>query len=160
VPELGHGLQEPLGEGGGRLSGGEAQRLRFARAWLRRGVRLALMDEPFRGLDAEQRRALLRAALARWREATVLCVTHSPGEAAACDRVVVIEGGRVVEDGASGELAAWGESRFAAMLAAEARFAAALGGPGWRRLRLSKGRIEEDGVGRRVMGSVGRRRDG
>jgi ABC-type bacteriocin/lantibiotic exporter with double-glycine peptidase domain len=143
VAELAGGLQEPLGEGGGRLSGGEAQRLRLARALRRPRVRLALLDEACRGLGADRRAELLAAARTRWREATVLCVTHSPGEAAGFDRVLVLEDGRVVEDGAPEQLAARPGSRFGAMLAAEARAAAAMAGPGWRRLRLAGGRIEE-----------------
>ena len=60
--KLPQGLQTPLGEGGGLVSGGEGQRVRLARGLLRPGVRLVILDEPFRGLDREQRR---RAAGAR-----------------------------------------------------------------------------------------------
>jgi ATP-binding cassette subfamily B protein len=143
VPQLARGLQEPLGEAGGRLSGGEGQRLRFARALGRPGVRLALLDEPFRGLGPDQRRELLTAARARWRRATLLCVTHSPGEAAGFDRVVVLERGRLVEEGRPEVLAARRGSRYRAMLEAEVRAAAALGGSGWRRLHLAGGRLVE-----------------
>ena len=147
VAELAGGMQEPLGEGGGRLSGGEAQRLRLARALRRPGVRLVLLDEACRGLEVDRRAELLAAARARWRQATLLCVTHSTGEAAGFDRVLVLEGGRVVEDGAPERLAARPGSRFREMLAAEARAAAAMAGPGWRRLRLAGGRIEEPAAG-------------
>ncbi len=60
--KLPQGLQTPLGEGGGLVSGGEGQRVRLARALVRPGVRLALFDEPFRGLDRGQRRELLARA--------------------------------------------------------------------------------------------------
>ncbi|HEV3076181.1 MAG TPA: ATP-binding cassette domain-containing protein [Thermoanaerobaculia bacterium] len=143
VPQLARGLQEPLGEAGGRLSGGEGQRLRFARALRRPGVRLALLDEPFRGLGPDQRRELLAAARARWRRATLLCVTHSPGEAAGFDRVVILEQGRLVEEGRPEVMAARHGSYYGAMLDAEARAAAALGGSGWRRLHLAGGRLVE-----------------
>jgi ABC-type transport system involved in cytochrome bd biosynthesis fused ATPase/permease subunit len=143
VPQLARGLQEPLGEAGGRLSGGEGQRLRFARALRRPGVRLALLDEPFRGLGPDQRRELLAAARARWRRATLLCVTHSPGEATGFDRVVILEQGRLVEEGGPEMLAARRGSCYRAMLDAEARAAAALGGSGWRRLHLAGGRLVE-----------------
>ncbi len=56
IERLPNGLETPLGEGGGLVSGGEGQRVRFGRALLRPGVRLAILDEPFRGLDFEQRR--------------------------------------------------------------------------------------------------------
>src|SRR5262249_61727112 len=59
---LPEGLQTPLGEGGGLLSGGQGQRVRLGRALVRADARLVLLDEPFRGLDREQRRALLRRA--------------------------------------------------------------------------------------------------
>jgi ABC-type bacteriocin/lantibiotic exporter with double-glycine peptidase domain len=143
VPQLPRGFQTPLGEAGGRLSGGEAQRLRFARALLRRDVRLALLDEPFRGLGADQRRHLLAAARARWRRATVLCVTHSPAEAAGFDRLLVLDEGRLVEDGTAAALAARRGSHYRAMLDAEERAAAALRAPGWRRLYLATGRLRE-----------------
>ena len=57
--KLPQGLQTLLGEGGGLLSGGEGQRVRLARALLSPTTRLALLDEPFRGMDRTQRRALL-----------------------------------------------------------------------------------------------------
>jgi ATP-binding cassette subfamily B protein len=143
VSQLPQGLQTPLGEGGSRLSGGEAQRLRFARALLRSEVRLALLDEPFRGLGADQRRQLLAAARARWSAVTLLCITHSPAEAGGFDRLLVLEDGTVVEDGPPGALAARRGSRYGAMLDAEARAAAALRAPGWRRLHLAEGRLWE-----------------
>ena len=68
LEKLPDGLQTDLGESGGLVSGGEGQRVRFGRALLRRGVRLALLDEPFRGLDRHQRRELLARARAHWRE--------------------------------------------------------------------------------------------
>ena len=51
--QLPDGLQTSLGEGGGRLSGGEGQRVRLGRALIRPGVRLVILDEPFRGLDRD-----------------------------------------------------------------------------------------------------------
>lgn len=56
------GLQTRLGESGSMVSGGEGQRVRLGRALLRPGVRLAILDEPFRGLERDQRRELLRRA--------------------------------------------------------------------------------------------------
>lgn len=143
VSQLPQSLQTPLGEAGSRLSGGEAQRLRFARALLRSEARLALLDEPFRGLGADQRRHLLAAARACWSEATLLCVTHSPAEAAGFDRLLVLEDGRLVEDGPPATLAARRGSRYRAMLDAEARAAGALLAPGWRRLVLADGQLRE-----------------
>ncbi|HVT18569.1 MAG TPA: ATP-binding cassette domain-containing protein [Thermoanaerobaculia bacterium] len=140
---LPHGLASRLGEGGGILSGGEGQRLRLARALLQPEVTLALLDEPCRGLDRDQRRELLDRARARWRGATLLCVTHSPAEAAGFDRVLVLDRGRLVEDGPPAELAAQPRSRFRALLDAERAVDSALAAPSWRRLRLSGGRLRE-----------------
>lgn len=143
VSVLPQGLQTSLGEAGGRLSGGEGQRLRFARALLHSGVRLTLLDEPFRGLGADQRQQLLGAARARWRDATLLCITHSPAEAAGFDRLLVLEDGSLVEDGRPAALAARRASRYRAMLDAEERAAGALQAPGWRRLVLADGLLRE-----------------
>ena len=62
IAQLPDGLQTPLGEGGALLSGGEGQRVRFGRALGRSSARLAILDEPFRGLERERRATLLRRA--------------------------------------------------------------------------------------------------
>ena len=49
------GLQTRLGEGGALISGGEGQRVRLGRTFAQRDVRLALLDEPFRGMDRDRR---------------------------------------------------------------------------------------------------------
>jgi ABC-type transport system involved in cytochrome bd biosynthesis fused ATPase/permease subunit len=77
LENLQDGLQTELGESGALVSGGEGQRVRFGRALLRPGVQLALLDEPFRGLDRSTRRRLLARARAHWQDATLLCVTRS-----------------------------------------------------------------------------------
>ncbi|HEV2779403.1 MAG TPA: ATP-binding cassette domain-containing protein [Actinophytocola sp.] len=134
------GADTPLGEGGGLLSGGEGQRVRLGRALLRRGVRLALLDEPFRGLDREQRRRLLGRVLTAWPGATMLMVTHDVGDTLAFDRVLVVDGGAVVEDGAPAALAADPRSRYRALLDAER---AAGFGDDWRHLVVDSGRVHD-----------------
>ena len=57
IKKLPNGLKTLLGESGALVSGGEGQRVRLARALVRPNVRLAILDEPFRGLGREQRRA-------------------------------------------------------------------------------------------------------
>jgi ATP-binding cassette subfamily B protein len=146
VQRLPAGLQTPLGEGGGLVSGGEGQRVRFARALLRRDARLAILDEPFRGLDRERRRALLARARRAWRGATLLCVTHDVGETARFDRVLVMEDGRVVEDGAPADLAALPCSRYRGLLDADAEVRERLWSAArWRRLVLVGGALREEG---------------
>ncbi|MDZ4796716.1 MAG: ABC transporter ATP-binding protein [Bryobacteraceae bacterium] len=60
LQRLPDGLQTSLGEGGALVSGGEGQRVRMGRALARSGVRLAILDEPARGLDRDARRSFLR----------------------------------------------------------------------------------------------------
>lgn len=138
------GWQTALGEGGALVSGGEGQRVRLARGLLRRDARLVILDEPFRGLDRGSRRRLLARARRWWSGATLFCITHDVGETLGFDRVLVLDGGRVVEDGEPGALAAESSSRYAAMLAAERRarelFATATY---WRHLHLANGRLTE-----------------
>lgn len=142
--KLPDGLQTPLGESGGLVSGGEGQRVRLARALLRPGVRLALLDEPFRGLDREQRRELLARVRRLWQGATLVCVTHDVGETQGFERVLVIENGRIVEDGPPARLAGEPGSRYAALLAAEREVREGLWASAvWRRLRMERGRLTE-----------------
>ena len=136
---------QPLGADGGLLSGGEGQRVRLARALAREGVRLAVLDEPLRGLDRGQRRRLLATARARWRDATLLCATHDVGEALGFDRILVLADGRVVADGTPEELLAAPDAPLRAMLEAEAALRDELdAGRGWRRLRVSDGALREE----------------
>lgn len=140
--KLPDGLQTQLGEGGGLVSGGEGQRVRLGRALLRPGVRLAILDEPFRGLDREQRRELLARARRLWQYSTLLCVTHDVGETLDFARVLVVEAGRIVEDGSPGELADRPGSRYRALLDAEREVREGLWeSPVWRRLRMEGGRL-------------------
>jgi len=142
IERLPDGLRTPLGESGGLVSGGEGQRVRFGRALLRPGVRLAILDEPFRGLDFEQRHKLLACAREIWRDATLLAISHDIAEAMEFERVLVLEGGRVVEDGNPHELAGNCESRFHAMLEAERAVRDQFwNGAEWRHLRLQNGQL-------------------
>jgi ATP-binding cassette subfamily B protein len=144
VQRLPAGLQTVLGEGGGLVSGGEGQRVRLARGLARADVRLAVLDEPARGLDRASRREMVRRARERWRDATLLCITHDVSDTRDFDRVLVIDGGRVVEDGPPSALAANPDSLYRKMLDAEAALHRELwASPRWRHLRLNEGRLEE-----------------
>lgn len=144
LARLPEGLQTRLGEGGGLVSGGEGQRVRLGRAMARARPRLVLLDEPFRGLSRERRRALLAEARRRWREATLLCVTHDVAETREFPRVIVVEGGRIVEDGAPADLAARPASRYAALFEGDRAAREAIWSAGaWRRLRVEAGRVVE-----------------
>ncbi len=145
LENLPNGLQTPLGEGGGLVSGGEGQRVRLGRAMLREGARLVILDEPFRGLDREKRCELLARAREFWRGCTLICITHDIGETKAFSRVAVIEGGRVAEDGTPAELLCNPDSRYAQLLAAEEDTHGNLWAASfWRRVRVHSGRIVEE----------------
>jgi ATP-binding cassette subfamily B protein len=136
LQKLPQGLQTYLGEGGARLSGGEGQRVRLARALMQTDVRLALLDEPFRGLDRDQRHKLLQQMLLWWKGATVLCVTHDVAETLHFKRVLVIDNGRIVEDGVPMQLASQA-SRYKALLDAEKTVREQMWqGDHWRRVRI------------------------
>jgi ABC-type bacteriocin/lantibiotic exporter with double-glycine peptidase domain len=144
LQQLPEGLQTGLGEGGGLLSGGEGQRVRFGRASVRDHARLVILDEPFRGLERDKRRKLLERARLLWQSATLLCVTHDVGETLDFPRVLVLDEGRIIEDGPPCELAADPQSRYSALLADEEGVRTGMwASPIWRRLRLNSGRMTE-----------------
>jgi ATP-binding cassette, subfamily B, bacterial len=107
VDRLADGWETQVGEGGVRLSGGQRRRVALARAILRDAAVL-LLDEPTSGLDAAAERAVLDALDRAAEGRTVLAVSHRLRLAARADRVVVLDGGRVVEQGPPAELLAAG----------------------------------------------------
>jgi ATP-binding cassette subfamily B protein len=123
--------------------------VRLARALWQQGVRLALLDEPFRGLDRSQRQHRLAQARSFWQDATMLCVTHDVQETRSFTRVIVVEDGRIVEDGAPEELAADPVSRYRTLLdIEESLWSGVWDASLWRRIRLEGGRVHE---GRRLF---------
>lgn len=145
LEKLPEGYQTVLGEGGALVSGGEGQRVRAGRGMGRGEARLAILDEPARGLSREARRKILEAARRRWAGATLVGITHDIGDTFGFARVVVIDGGRVAEDGAPAELAARG-GVFARLLEAEAGTSEETWADGrWRRWTIAEGRVVERG---------------
>ncbi|MGC3996133.1 MAG: ABC transporter transmembrane domain-containing protein [Anaeromyxobacter sp.] len=97
------GYATRVGERGQQLSGGQRQRLAVARAVLK-DPRILLLDEATSALDAESE-ALVKEALARlMRGRTTLIIAHRLSTVASADRVVVVDGGAVVEAGRHAEL--------------------------------------------------------
>jgi ABC-type multidrug transport system fused ATPase/permease subunit len=139
------GLQTPLGEGGGLVSGGEGQRVRLGRALLRDPPRLVVLDEPFRGLGREQRARLLGAARDLWAAATLLCVTHDLGETLSFGRVIVVDGGRIAEDGSPRELLERPGSLYRSLLETADEVDRRLwSAREWRRIEIEGGSLREE----------------
>jgi len=110
------GLGAAVGDRGKGLSGGERQRLALARA-LVRDAPILLLDEATSALDAQNER-FVQLALAEARKGrTTLVIAHRLATVLAADRIVVMDGGRVIEEGAHAELVARGGlyARLAAM---------------------------------------------
>lgn len=100
---LPQGLDTFLGENGTRLSGGQQQRLAIARALLR-DAPILLLDEATSALDAESE-ALVQDALDRlMADRTTLVIAHRLATVRAADRIVVMDGGRIVEQGSHAAL--------------------------------------------------------
>ncbi|WP_298089834.1 ABC transporter transmembrane domain-containing protein [uncultured Sphingomonas sp.] len=100
---LPEGLDTFLGEGGARLSGGQRQRLTIARALLR-DAPILLLDEATSALDAESER-LVQQALDRLMEGrTTLVIAHRLATIRQAQRIIVMDGGRIVEQGRHAQL--------------------------------------------------------
>ena len=88
------GLDADLGQSGATLSGGQAQRLAWARVLLS-GNELVVLDEPTSSLDPRTEDAMLKLLADYARERTVVTVTHRPDAIVGADRVIVVDDGRV-----------------------------------------------------------------
>ena len=107
IARLPQGYDSLAGEHGVTLSGGQRQRIAIARAILRNAP-LLLLDEATSSLDAESE-TLVQAALARlMQERTTLVIAHRLATVLSCDRILVIDRGRIVEEGTHESLAAQG----------------------------------------------------
>jgi ATP-binding cassette subfamily B protein len=104
---LPQGLDTHIGERGITLSGGQKQRIAIARAILR-DAPLLLLDEATSSLDAESE-TLVQAALEKLMQGrTTIVIAHRLATVLSCDRLLVLDGGRIIEEGTHQELAAAG----------------------------------------------------
>ena len=107
IARLPQKFDTPVGEHGVTLSGGQRQRIAIARAILREAP-LLLLDEATSSLDAESE-TLVKAALERlMADRTTLVIAHRLATVLSCDRILVMEAGRIVEQGTHEKLAAAG----------------------------------------------------
>ena len=103
VRRLPKGYDTPIGENGARLSGGERQRISIARALLKNAP-IVLLDEATASLDVENETKVQEALSRLLRSKTVLVIAHRMRTVAGADHIVVLENGRVAEEGTPAEL--------------------------------------------------------
>ncbi|WP_369058568.1 ABC transporter transmembrane domain-containing protein [Caulobacter sp. 73W] len=107
IANLPEGFNSPVGERAKTLSGGQRQRLAIARALVRQAP-ILLLDEATSALDAENERLVQHALTAAMKDRTTLVIAHRLATVLAADRIVVMDEGRVVEQGTHAELSARG----------------------------------------------------
>ncbi|WP_296062503.1 ABC transporter ATP-binding protein [uncultured Ellagibacter sp.] len=115
VERLPNGYDTLIGENGGRLSGGERQRISIARALLKNAP-IVLLDEATASLDVENETQVQAALSELLQGKTVLVIAHRMRTVDNADKIVVLEGGRVVEQGSPAELREKPEGRYRRML--------------------------------------------
>jgi ATP-binding cassette subfamily B protein len=121
VARLGGGYDQMLGrrfDGGVDLSGGEWQKLALARAYLR-DAQLLVLDEPTAALDARSELEVFERFAELTQGKMALLISHRFSTVRMADRIVVLEGGRLVEEGSHSQLIALG-GRYAAMFEMQA----------------------------------------
>jgi ATP-binding cassette subfamily B protein len=105
IRRLPEGFEAPLGERGVTLSGGQRQRIAVARAILR-DAPLLLLDEATSALDAESETLVQTALEELMKHRTTLVIAHRLATVLSCDRILVMEHGRIVEQGTHASLVA------------------------------------------------------
>lgn len=105
IVALPQGYQTIVGESGARLSGGQAQRIAIARAFLKNAP-LLLLDEATEGLDAESEQVIENSLSELMKGRTVLMIAHRLHTVYQADRILVLDQGKIAETGTHSELLA------------------------------------------------------
>ncbi|WP_454886548.1 ABC transporter ATP-binding protein [Sphingomonas oryzagri] len=103
IMRLPRGYRTPVGERGVKLSGGERQRVALARAFLA-DAPILILDEATSSLDSESEAAITEAMARLMVGRTTVIIAHRLSTVRALDRILVFDGGRIVEDGDHGQL--------------------------------------------------------
>ena len=119
IAALPDGLDTVIGERGVKLSGGQKQRLAIARIFLKNPP-ILILDEATSALDTETEKAIQQSLADLSRGRTTLVIAHRLATIAHADRIVVVEDGRIVEEGSHAELLARSDGRYRSLHAAQA----------------------------------------
>ncbi len=99
------GYDTLVGERGVTLSGGQKQRTAIARALLK-NPSILILDDPLSAVDAQTEEAILKGLAGYWGDRTVIVVSHRLSAVRECDRIIVLKGGAIAEEGSHDDLVA------------------------------------------------------
>jgi ABC-type multidrug transport system fused ATPase/permease subunit len=107
IARMHHGYDTVVGERGETLSGGQRQRIGIARAIIRNNP-ILILDEPTAALDTESERSVIEALERLMKGRTVITIAHRLSTIRDADKIIVLSGGIVAEEGSHDELVARG----------------------------------------------------